>query len=76
MKKVNKTNLILEYLKEGNTLTPLEANIKFGTGRLGSIIFGLRKKYEIETEIIKVKDMWGNDCPVTRYSYKGVLNEN
>lgn len=74
MKKVNKTRLILEYLKEGNTLTQLEATEKFGTTRLGSIIFGLRKKYEIETEIISAKDRWGDTSPVAKYKFIGEKN--
>lgn len=74
MKKVNKTSLILEHLKSGHTLNQLEATEKFGTTRLGSIIFGLRKKYDIATEIIDVKDRFGNVCQVAEYSYKGELN--
>ena len=71
MARVSKTQLILSYLMEGNTLNQLEATRDFGTTRLGSIIFGLRKKHIINTEIIVVKDRYGNECEVAQYSYVG-----
>ena len=44
---------ILEYLKAGNTLTPLEALREFGSFRLGARIFNLKEKgYNIETKLV------------------------
>ncbi len=45
-----------EWLLKGNTITPLEALNMFGSLRLSSIIFDLRKKYIIKTEMIKIKN--------------------
>lgn len=45
---------ILEWLKAGNSLTPLEALERFNTLRLGGRIYGLRKLgYDIKTENYK-----------------------
>lgn len=53
---MSQTNLILEYLKRGNTLTPLEALDRFGCFRLSARIENCRKKGEnIKTEIIEDK---------------------
>ncbi len=41
---------ILEHLKNGNTITPLEALERFGCMRLGSRINDLREDHIIETE--------------------------
>jgi len=47
---MNTTNKILEYLKKGNSITPLEALEKFGTIRLGARIYELRQRgYNIKT---------------------------
>jgi len=48
---------ILEYLKKGNSITPLEALNFFGSFRLADIIFKLRKRglkdgYSIKTDLI------------------------
>ena len=40
---------VLAYLRQGYSLTPLEALEKFGSFRLGAIIFDLKQEgYEIE----------------------------
>ena len=51
---MNQTNQILEYLKEGNSITPIEALNKFGCFRLGARIWDLKKKgYDIKTEMVQ-----------------------
>ena len=40
----NQTQLVHEYLKQGNTLTTLDAMLKLGVGRLANHISELRKK--------------------------------
>lgn len=40
----NQTDLVKEYLKQGNTLTTLDAILKLGVGRLANHIWELRKK--------------------------------
>ena len=55
---------ILDYLKTGAGITPLDALKKFGCFRLGARIFGLKKKgCLIRTEMIEVE----NDKHVARY---------
>ena len=45
---------ILQYLKEGHSLTPIEALNKFGSFRLAAIILNLRQAgFDIKTEMIK-----------------------
>lgn len=52
----SQTALILEYLKQHHSLTPLEALDLFGCLRLGARIAELRAQgYEIETEMVTVK---------------------
>lgn len=40
----NQTELVREYLKQGNSLTTLDAMLKLGIGRLANHIYELRKK--------------------------------
>lgn len=40
---------VLNYLKEGKGITSMIAFEKFGATRLSSIIFDLRKEYDIES---------------------------
>jgi len=45
---------ILEYLKTGNSLTPLEALKRFECFRLGARCYDLRKEgHDIQTEMIR-----------------------
>lgn len=45
--------MVLEYLKAGNSLTPLDALQKFGCFRLSAVIFNLKKYgHNIKTEMI------------------------
>lgn len=47
---MTKTQKILKYLLAGNTLSQAEAYEKFGSWRLGDVIFRLKKAgYDIET---------------------------
>ena len=69
MTKINKTELIYNYLKQGNSLTQLDAYEKFGTTRLSAIIYNLRHTYDADiiSETIIAKDRFGNDCFIARY---------
>lgn len=47
--KASQGELILDYLKQGNSITPLEALNRFGCLRLGARIYELKKaNYQIE----------------------------
>tara|TARA_R110000824_G_scaffold327627_1_gene514487 strand:- start:181 stop:489 length:309 start_codon:yes stop_codon:yes gene_type:complete len=52
-KKVTQTSRIKKYLKEGNSITPLDALRMYGTFRLASIICNLRNndKFMADKEI-------------------------
>ena len=55
-KKVTQNDMILEYLQEGNKLTPIEALGLFGCFRLGARISDLRERgYAIRTKMILTK---------------------
>ena len=51
--KVSQSNLILNYLKTGKELTPLEALNLFGCLRLGARIYDLKKSgYKIVSRFV------------------------
>lgn len=56
---------ILEYMEQGHKITPLEALDKFGSFRLGAVIFDLKKEgHNIQSKMIElpsgkhVKQYW------------------
>jgi len=56
-KMISQEQQILEWLKDGHTLTPMAALNIFGCFRLGARIYGLKKKgYNIHTKIITIKN--------------------
>lgn len=69
---MNKHIAVLNHLIEHKTLTPLEALQKYGTMRLGAIIFDLRKDHNIETQMIDVSTRFGTSR-VAQYVYKGAI---
>jgi hypothetical protein len=71
MNIATQTDQILAHLKNGGTLTPLEALDKFGCFRLGARIWDLKREgHEIQTEFVSV----GNQKKVARYRMS--WNEN
>ena len=55
-KKQTKQEKVLTHLQTYGSITPLEALEKYGSFRLGALIFNLRKEgYDIETNIIPKK---------------------
>lgn len=60
MRKFNKTEAVLNHLKEHGSITSLEAIEKYGATRLSAIIFRLRKQgYKIVTEDTDFVDRYG-----------------
>lgn len=52
-KAITQSAQVLAALKNGESLTPLDALDRFGTFRLGAIIFNLRKAgHNIKTDLI------------------------
>lgn len=72
--KMTKTRNIERHLKEKGELTSWDAFSLYGATRLSSIIFNLRKKYDIETEMVDTKDRNGNPSHFAVYKYRGELD--
>lgn len=68
----DKTAKIVEYLKTHGSITPQDALRQFGVFRLASIIYNLRKKYDIETLMEEGEDADGNKVEYARYFWKEV----
>ena len=55
-KKTTKQEKVLTHLQNYGSITPLEALEKYGSFRLGALIFNLRKEgHDIETNIVPKK---------------------
>ena len=55
-KKISKQEKVLTHLQTHGSITPLEALEKYGSFRLGALIFNLRKEgYDIKTNIVPKK---------------------
>jgi len=66
----SQTKQILEYMKQGNKITPLEALRKFGCFRLTSRIWDIERLTGIrpKRERIKVQNAEGQQVYVMQYS--------
>ena len=69
MEKVTQARLILEYLDEFGSITPLEAIRDIGCYRLSARISDIKKMgIPIETEMVNVKNRRGKYSRIARYS--------
>lgn len=60
---------ILDWLKSGNTITPLEALDRFGCNRLAARINDLRRAgHNISSSLVAVFNRDGDKCRVAQYS--------
>lgn len=67
-KKTNKTEKVLNHLKEYGAITSLEAISKYKATRLSAIIFNLRKRgHNIETINIPFTDEYGTKSHYGKY---------
>ena len=65
---MNKSKMVLDWLKAHAGITSMEAFENFGATRLSAIIFELKRKgYDIETVIVDGKDRYGNRSRYARY---------
>lgn len=65
---MNKTKLVLDWLKSHAGISSMDAFEHLGVTRLAAVIFELRKKgYDIETVIVDGKDRYGNRSRYARY---------
>lgn len=66
--KMTQTQKILEYLNKYDKITPLEAMRDLGIYRLASRIYDLKEQgYNIETEMVDVKNRYGSTTKVACY---------
>lgn len=69
--RTNKTQQVLNHLKEHGTITSWEAIDLYGATRLSAIIFNLRKDYKIESVNYIETDRCGNTSTYAKYVYCG-----
>lgn len=71
-KKINKTQMVLDHLKDYGTITSLEAFELYGATRLSAIIYNLRNRgCKIDTIDTPFTDRFGTKSIYGKY----VLNE-
>ena len=67
--KVSQCEKIVEYMKKHGSITQLDAYLDIGCWRLASRISDLKRKgYSIKREMITVKNRYGEDVQVAKYS--------
>jgi len=66
---INQEQQVISYLKSHDGITQREANIALSVGRLSARIYTLihRDGYDIDKEMITVKNQFGKKCSVARY---------
>ena len=72
---ISQNDQVLWYMREYGSITPKEATDGFGIMRLGARIWELKEEgFNIKREMIAVKNRFGRECRVARYSIieKGV----
>ena len=71
--KPKQNERILNHLAENGSITQIEALNKLGVLRLASRISDLRRKgYDFDSEMVTVRNQWGEKCRVKRYSLREV----
>lgn len=69
---MSQTEQIHKHLKEGNTITSLEAIERFGVTRLSARIYELRQQgVNIEDQYITVTNRFGEEVEVKMYYLSG-----
>ena len=67
--KTSQCDRIVEYMEKYGSITQLQAYIDIGCWRLASRISDLKRQgYSIKREMVKVKNRYGEEVPVARYS--------
>lgn len=70
--------MVLDYIREFGSITPIEAFRDLGITRLSAIVFILKEEgHDIEKVLETGKNRFGNSTRYARYSFgKGEINEN
>ena len=67
--KATQAQRVLEYMDTFGSITQLEALQDLGVMRLASRISDLKKQeYPIKSEVVVVKNRYGESCRIKRYS--------
>jgi hypothetical protein len=68
--KPTQNERILDYIEQFGSITQIQALQDLGCMRLASRISDLRKQgHDIVSELIEVKNRYGEICHIKRYSY-------
>lgn len=73
--KRGQSHAILEHLQTKGSITSMEAFSMYGATRISSIIFSLRKQYDIDTVMCETTNRYGEECRYGKFVYKGVLED-
>lgn len=76
MARKTQKDRVLQHLREVGTLTSWEAIKEYGCTRLADVIFRLKDKHSITTEIINSKNRFGDDTRYAKYTYVGEKSLN
>lgn len=72
MSKTTQAQRVLDYIDEFGSITQIEALKDLGVMRLASRISDLKKQgYPIKGDVVAVKNRYGENCYVKRYSLQG-----
>ena len=70
--KATQAERVLDYIEQFGSITQLEALKDLGVMRLASRISDLKKQgYPITSNVETVKNRFGENCYIKRYSLKG-----
>ena len=76
MSKAKQTDRVLAYMREFGSITQYDAMVDLGVMRLASRISDLKREgYHITGKMEAVKNRYGENCYIKRYSEVGVDNE-
>lgn len=65
---MNKTQAVLDHMREHGSITQMEATEQYGATRLSAIVFNLRHRgYDISTETEGCIDRFGSATTYGRY---------
>lgn len=68
-KRPKQTERVLSYMRRNGSITTLDAMLDLGVLRLASRISELKKDgYTIKRDWVKVKNRFGEECSILRYS--------
>ena len=70
--KPTQNDRIIDYINEFGSITQIQALADLGVMRLASRISDLKRLgYPVESEMITVKNRYGEECKVKRYRLRG-----